>query len=82
MNTYRTQIKTNRTQMNADGRRYDFKFKELTETLIQVFYKIYNTLGYGFLEKVYENAFLVELKRAGITGIPQSPIRFFMKVKS
>jgi len=63
--------------MNADGRRYDFKFKELTETLIQVFYKIYNTLGYGFLEKVYENAFLVELKRAGITGIPQSPIRVF-----
>ena len=68
--------------MNADERRYDFKYKELTEKLIQVFYKVYNTLGYGFLEKVYENAFLVELKRAGITGIPQSPIRFFMKVKS
>jgi len=61
--------------MNADERRYEFKYKELTEKLIQVFYKVYNTLGYGFLEKVYENAFLVELKKAGITGIPQSPIR-------
>jgi len=61
--------------MNADERRYDFKYKELTEKLIQIFYKVYNNLGYGFLEKVYENAFLVELKKAGITGIPQSPIR-------
>jgi GxxExxY protein len=61
--------------MNADERRYDFKFKELTEKLIQIFYKVYNTLGYGFLEKVYENAFLVELKKAGIIAIPQSPIR-------
>ena len=65
----------NMTQMNADERRYEFKYKELTEKLIQIFYKVYNNLGYGFLEKVYENAFLVEIKKAGITGIPQSPIR-------
>jgi GxxExxY protein len=61
--------------MNADERRYEFKYTELTEKLIQIFYKVYNTLGYGFLEKVYENAFLVELKKAGIIAIPQSPIR-------
>ena len=63
--------------MSADERRYDFKHKELTEKLIQVFYKVYNTLGYGFLEKVYENAYLVELKKARIIGIAQSPIRVF-----
>jgi GxxExxY protein len=61
--------------MNADERIYEFKYKELTEKLIHVFYKVYNTLGYGFLEKVYENAFLVELKKVGIKAIPQSPIR-------
>ena len=30
--------------------------KEITSEIINVFYKVYNTLGYGFLEKIYENA--------------------------
>ena len=34
---------------------------EITEKIIQVFYKVYNTLGYGFLEKVYENSLHIEL---------------------
>ena len=29
------------------------KYKELTEKIIKIFYKVYNKLGYGFLEKVY-----------------------------
>ena len=32
------------------------KYEELTEKIIKVFYKVYNTLGYGFLEKIYEKA--------------------------
>lgn len=32
------------------------KHEEITEKIIQAFYKVYNTLGYGFLENVYENA--------------------------
>ena len=39
---------------------------ELTNKIISSFFKVYNTLGYGFLEKVYENALVVELKRAGL----------------
>jgi hypothetical protein len=31
----------------------DKNYKELTEKIIKIFYKVYNTLGYGFLEKVY-----------------------------
>jgi len=31
------------------------KHEEITEKIIQAFYKVYNTLGYGFLEKVYLN---------------------------
>lgn len=68
-------MNTDGTQINTDEHRYDFKYKKLTEKVIQIFYKVYNTLGYGFLEKVYENAFLVELKKGGITAIAQAPIR-------
>jgi hypothetical protein len=35
--------------MNADYE--DFKYKELTEKIIQILYRVYNKLGYGFLEK-------------------------------
>ncbi|MEE8380799.1 MAG: GxxExxY protein [Thermodesulfobacteriota bacterium] len=59
--------------MNADYQ--DFKYRELTERIINVFYKVYNKLGYGFLEKIYENAMMLELKKEGITSTSQSPIR-------
>lgn len=34
----------------------NFQDFELTQLILKAFYKVYNTLGYGFLEKVYENA--------------------------
>jgi GxxExxY protein len=63
----------NGTQMNADFQ--DFKHKEITERIIKIFYRVYSKLGYGFLEKVYENAVMLELKREGIPAIAQSPIK-------
>ena len=41
--------------MNADTR--GLKYKDLTEAIIGVFYEVYNELGHGFLESVYEKAF-------------------------
>jgi len=41
------------------------KHEQLTEKIIQAFYKVYNTLGYGFLEKVYENTMFIELTTMG-----------------
>ncbi|MBK8520789.1 MAG: GxxExxY protein [Ferruginibacter sp.] len=41
------------------------KHEEITEKIIQAFYKVYNMLGYGFLEKVYENAMFIELTALG-----------------
>ena len=35
--------------------------EEITGSIIRAFYTVYNTLGYGFLEKVYENALAHEL---------------------
>jgi GxxExxY protein len=55
----------------------DYKCKELTEKVIKAFYTVYNTLGYGFLEKVYENALMIELAKMGISAIAQSPLQVF-----
>lgn len=40
---------------------------EVTDKIIAAFYKVYNTLGYGFLERVYENAMTIELRKMGCT---------------
>ena len=48
---------------------------DFTEQIIKAFYKVYNALGYGFLEKVYENALLLELKNSGFQVFQQYPIQ-------
>jgi len=48
--------------------------EEITEIIIKSFFKVYNTLGYGFLEKVYENALAVELRKNGLEVKCQYPI--------
>jgi len=53
----------------------DFKYKELTEKIIEIFYRVYNKLGYGFLEKVYENAMMIEFKKDGLQAVAQSAIK-------
>ncbi len=55
----------------------EYKYEELTEKVIKAFYAVYNTLGYGFLEKVYENALLIELAKMNLSAIAQSPIQVF-----
>lgn len=52
-------------------------YKELTNKIINCFYTVYNTLGYGFLEKVYENAMMIELRKQGIYAEKQKPIKVF-----
>ncbi|MDZ7683643.1 MAG: GxxExxY protein [Fodinibius sp.] len=51
--------------------------KELTGQIIKSFYKVYNGLGYGFLEKVYENALQAELQKAGFKCVTQYPIEVY-----
>jgi PD-(D/E)XK nuclease superfamily protein len=50
-------------QINADERRY--KYAELTKQIIGIFYEVYNELGAGFLEKVYEEALALVFKERG-----------------
>ncbi len=51
--------------------------KELTEVVIGCFYKVYNYFGFGFLEKVYENALAIELRKHGLTVVQQAPVDVF-----
>ncbi len=50
---------------------------DLTSTIISCFYRVYNTLGYGFLEKVYENALKIELESKGLFVEKQKPIAVY-----
>jgi GxxExxY protein len=61
--------------MNIDYK--DSKYKSLTEKIIGIFYRVYNNLGYGFLEKVYENAMMIEFKRDDISAVSQYAIKVF-----
>ena len=57
------------------------KYNDLTEQVIKAFFKVYNALGYGFLEKVYENALFGELTRGGFSVERQSAIAVYFSKK-
>ncbi len=59
--------------MNTDERRLELD--ELTKKVIGCIYAVSNTLGSGFLEKVYENSLAIELRKAGINVEQQSRIQ-------
>ena len=49
--------------IRGDADYQDYKYRELTEKIIEIYYRVYNKPGYGFLEKIYENAMMIELKK-------------------
>jgi GxxExxY protein len=53
------------------------KHQQLTDQIIKAFFKVYNTLGYGFSEKVYQNAMVIELSNRGFAVRPQAPINVY-----
>ena len=55
--------------------------KELTDEIIKTYYDVYNELGYGFLEKVYQNSMFIELKSRGFTVEAQKQIKVYYKGK-
>ena len=56
-----------------------YKHTELTEKIIHAFYEVYNFLGYGFSEKIYENALVIELEKSEINVHQQKPIHVFFE---
>lgn len=57
----------------------DYLLKEETDGIIAAFYDVYNTLGYGFLERVYQNALYQELKRRGFKCEAQYKVKVYFK---
>ncbi len=58
----------------------ELEHKDITEKIIGAAFEVYNVLGYGFLESVYQKAMQVELQRLGLTAEIESPIK--VKYKS
>lgn len=50
---------------------------DITGKILEAFYKVYNTLGYGFLESVYEKAMLIELQKFGLFVERQKRIKVY-----
>lgn len=64
------------SQMNTD---HGLKHRDVTERVIKVFYEVYNELGTGFLESVYQNAMLIALTEAGLDVYPRRPIPVYFR---
>lgn len=68
-------------QINTDELRKDFLYKELTGEIIKSAFQVFNTLGCGFLEKVYENSLAWEIRLRGASIIQQKEYRVIYKRK-
>lgn len=53
------------------------EYKDVTETVIGCAYNVYNKMGFGFLESVYEKCLLIELRKAGLDTESQKPITVY-----
>jgi GxxExxY protein len=54
-----------------------YKHQELTQKIIKAAQNVHNVLGYGFLEKVYHNATVLELRKMGLEAAPEKPITVY-----
>ncbi len=50
------------------------EYEQLTERIIGCAYNLYNKMGFGFLERVYEKCLLIELQKEGLNAESQKPI--------
>jgi len=53
----------------------ELKHKELSEKIIAAAYNVHKELGYGFLEKIYKNALVIELGENGIKCAAEFPLK-------
>jgi len=53
------------------------KHSNITEKIIKAAYKVHNVLGFGFLEKVYQNALIIELGKTGLNVLSERPITVY-----
>ncbi len=61
--------------------RENYKYSDITDKIIKAYYAVYNKLGYGFLEKVYEKSLMIELSKMGLRCENQFPINVYYEGK-
>jgi len=64
-------------QINTDSMTEKYFHNELTNTIIKAFYNVYNELGFGFLENVYQNALYFELRNNQLKVEAQKAIKVY-----
>ena len=52
---------------------------DITDKIISCSYDVYNKLGYGFSEKVYENAMMIKLRQKGLAAVQQAPVNVYFE---
>ena len=57
----------------------EYLYEDLTKKIIKCFYKVYDELGPGFLESVYEKSLMIELKELGLKAVNQQSLNVFYK---
>lgn len=55
----------------------NYKHSDITNLIIKAYYNVYNKLGFGFLEKIYENSMMIELKKLGLICKKQVAIKVY-----
>jgi len=64
------------TMITADK---NYLHAELTDKIIACAYDVYNQLGVGFSEKVYENAMMIKIAQKNLTAVQQVPVNVFFE---
>jgi GxxExxY protein len=59
----------------------DLLHKDTTNIIFKIYYEVYNELGYGFLEKVYQKAMHYEMEKQGLKVESNKPIKVYYKEK-
>lgn len=72
----------NQSSINFLQMEKELLHKDTTDLIIKAFYNVYNKLGFGFLEKVYENAMLIELFEFDLKCEKQKPIDVVYKTQN
>lgn len=65
--------------MTDSSRNEQFRHSEVTEKIIGTFYEVYNELGHGFLESVYENSLAIALREKGFDVLQQVSIPVYFR---
>lgn len=73
-------INTDMREMNTDNRS-DYRYGELTKKIIGCAFEVHNSLGCGFLEKVYHKSLVQEFDAAGIKFETNKKIKIYYKEK-